>query len=41
MILEYKEIAPFSGEEDGDTEEKEEKEEEKKEIEQKSKPGAI
>jgi hypothetical protein len=24
MILEYKEIAPFSGEEDGDTEEKEE-----------------
>jgi hypothetical protein len=28
MTLEYQEIAPFSGEEDGDTEEKEEETEE-------------
>ena len=34
MILEYKEIAPFSGEEDGDTEEKEEKEEKEEETEE-------
>jgi len=33
MILEHNETAPFSGEEDGDTEEKEEKEEGAEEIE--------
>ena len=34
MILEYKEIAPFSGEEDGDTEEKGKEKEEGEETEE-------